>query len=332
MNPFISFCLYVAARVFVQYLKSRPKDSQVKASLQFLLSAMHAIKRKNPLTESFLVQLDVDLEHAGLEDSQQLRVQMDQLMKSTLQNPTRSEGCPMSEWLGMDKMNKKGSGQPTYGDNGLAAFTHPRQGIVDPVSKSPTSSAQSFAYNQQVNGTSQQFNLPNRQRTPGTYQSPSNYQMDTTPDGSSNNDQNTPGSSTQSGANQNPSSHTSHTGYSPQNQQQNPMSSNDLAGITGIFDPNDPSFANFSTDFNMHDFPPSAIDHQQQGFVLPQNWGGGGSSNSGTGGTGLTPGSGASMGGHGMMAGFQGNGVGDLMSGMSEAEWNQMLESFTASG
>lgn len=62
MNPFVSFCLYVAARVFVQFLKSRPNDRQAEASLQFLLSAMHAIKRKNPLTESFLVQLDVDLE------------------------------------------------------------------------------------------------------------------------------------------------------------------------------------------------------------------------------------------------------------------------------
>ena len=61
MNPFLSFCLYVAARVFVQYLKSRPKDEQVRASLQFLLTAMGHIKKKNPLTESFLVQLDVDL-------------------------------------------------------------------------------------------------------------------------------------------------------------------------------------------------------------------------------------------------------------------------------
>ncbi|KAG5912743.1 hypothetical protein E4U42_001923, partial [Claviceps africana] len=62
MNPFISFCLYVAARVFVQYLKSRPDDAQAADSLRFLLSAMDALKRRNPLTESFLVQLDVDFE------------------------------------------------------------------------------------------------------------------------------------------------------------------------------------------------------------------------------------------------------------------------------
>ncbi|KKA30434.1 hypothetical protein TD95_005218 [Thielaviopsis punctulata] len=62
MNPFLAFCLYVAARVFVQYLKSRPDDTQVGDSLRFILGAMAALKRQNPLTESFLVQLDVDLE------------------------------------------------------------------------------------------------------------------------------------------------------------------------------------------------------------------------------------------------------------------------------
>jgi hypothetical protein len=66
MNPFIAFCLYVAARVFVQYLKSKKDDTTVKSSLHFLLSAMQALKSKNPLTESFLVQLDVDLEGSGL--------------------------------------------------------------------------------------------------------------------------------------------------------------------------------------------------------------------------------------------------------------------------
>ncbi|ROW11056.1 hypothetical protein VMCG_01094 [Cytospora schulzeri] len=66
VNPFTSFCLYVAARVFVQYLKSRPDDSETVDSLRFLLAAMGALKRRNPLTESFLVQLDVDLEALGM--------------------------------------------------------------------------------------------------------------------------------------------------------------------------------------------------------------------------------------------------------------------------
>ncbi|KAF2452381.1 fungal-specific transcription factor domain-containing protein, partial [Lineolata rhizophorae] len=66
MNPFVVFCLYVAARVFIQYLRSQPKDQQITSSLQFLLSAMQALKRKNPLSDSFLAQLDVDLEGAGI--------------------------------------------------------------------------------------------------------------------------------------------------------------------------------------------------------------------------------------------------------------------------
>ncbi|KGO78544.1 Transcription factor, fungi [Penicillium italicum] len=66
LNPFTSFCLYIAARVFVQYLKSRPEDSSVHSSLQFLVSALNAMKNKNPLTESFLVQLDVDLDGTGI--------------------------------------------------------------------------------------------------------------------------------------------------------------------------------------------------------------------------------------------------------------------------
>jgi hypothetical protein len=71
MNPFISFTVYVAARVFVQYLKTRPKDQQMNSSLQFLLQAMQALRRRNPLTESFLVQLDLDLESAGIVGLQQ---------------------------------------------------------------------------------------------------------------------------------------------------------------------------------------------------------------------------------------------------------------------
>ncbi len=67
MNPFLAFCLYVASRVFVQYLKARKEDTAVKSSLHFLLAAMQVLKTKNPLTESFLVQLDVDLEGSGLD-------------------------------------------------------------------------------------------------------------------------------------------------------------------------------------------------------------------------------------------------------------------------
>lgn len=69
MNPFMAFCLYVAARVFVQYLKKMPDDHEVRQSLEFLLAAMRAIQRKNPLSESFLVQLNMDIEGSGLDFS-----------------------------------------------------------------------------------------------------------------------------------------------------------------------------------------------------------------------------------------------------------------------
>ena len=63
----MAFCLYVAARVFVQYLKKSPNDEEVRASLEFLLTAMAALKKKNPLTESFMVQLNLDIEGSGLD-------------------------------------------------------------------------------------------------------------------------------------------------------------------------------------------------------------------------------------------------------------------------
>jgi hypothetical protein len=119
MNPFISFCLYVAARVFVQYLKSRPKDNQVRTSLQFLLSAMHAIKRKNPLTESFLVQLDVDLEGAGLEDTRALRQHLPKQFNTT----NRTPACPQDHLAMPDPA--QASQIPTYGDRGLALYNQP---------------------------------------------------------------------------------------------------------------------------------------------------------------------------------------------------------------
>lgn len=68
MNPFISFCVYVAARVFVQYLKFRPDDTAARSSLQFVFVVLDALKNQNPLTESFLVQLEVDIEGTAFQD------------------------------------------------------------------------------------------------------------------------------------------------------------------------------------------------------------------------------------------------------------------------
>lgn len=311
MNPFISFCLYVAARVFVQYLKSRPKDAQVRASLQFLLSAMHAIKRKNPLTESFLVQLDVDLEGAGLDDSRSLRAHAVPQQPAV---PDRSPGCPFT--MGM----KNGPGRiPVYGDEGLSSYNDPNRsnGIVAPLA---SNLADSGGYGtgdmSDFIAASPKIHLPNRHRTPGsmqgsaTYRSPQNginAEMDTSPDGSG--DQRTPSSTTVS--QQNASSHTSHTGHSPASQQQSSSGApTDMAGLSGMFDHNNGSF---SADFDMHNFPASSMN-QQQGFVMPQSWDDVG------GGTGFTPGPSGMTPGMGELANAM---------GLSDEDWNQVLNGFT---
>ena len=67
MNPYLPFCLYVSARVFVQYLRKVNQDSTVQQSLEFLFRVMTTIKRHNPLAESFLIQLALDIEGSGLD-------------------------------------------------------------------------------------------------------------------------------------------------------------------------------------------------------------------------------------------------------------------------
>lgn len=315
MNPFISFCLYVAARVFVQYLKSRPHDTQVHSSLQFLLSAMHAIKRKNPLTESFLVQLDVDLESAGLEDARTLRVQSPRVPGM----PHRSSGCPTAH-IGLqsvvdDVLNpNSGHPRPTYGDNGAAAFTNPNQTSHFMPSGA---NAEDFGYPtvemKDYLTDSPRLTLPNRKRTPGSthgsgaYRSPQSLdnkaEMDTSPD--TGNDHRTPSSTSQSQIN--PSSHTSNTGYSPQTQNHPIEGSNSLkqdeVRFTQSFNP--PSTA-FGAEFDMSSFPTSMPDSQQHpGYTLTQNWSDGYPGMS----TGMTP----------------SGGLNDLMN-MSDADWNQVID------
>lgn len=315
MNPFISFCLYVAARVFVQYLKSRPKDNQVRMSLHFLLTAMHALKRKNPLTGSFLVQLDVDLEAAGLEDSRALRQQM----TNPSQYVDRMPG-PVQCNLAVGQDGELG-GPPAYGDQGLAVYNQPdarnvfdipilSTGSCPYTHETPDPSFSSFVFND-----SNQFEVTSReQRTPGSMhtlndttqnRSPTNLyrDMDTSPDESGGSgEQHTPNSL------QNNSSHTSNTAYSPPNAQdqqhyqtaraQHPSQSTTYDNNLNFFDPNDPSF---TTNFETSSFPATAFDHQQHGFPHPSDWS--------SGKTGLTPGA---------------PGV-DMMN-VSDFDWNQMME------
>lgn len=304
MNPFISFCLYVAARVFVQYLKSRPRDNQVRTSLQFLLSAMHAIKRKNPLTESFLVQLDVDLEGAGLEDTSALR----QHLPKQSSTANRLPACPQGHLAMPDPSHI--DRPPAYGDQGLAVYNQPDAQNV-PTIPLAADISEPFEYSNVITTNTSytgylpndrnQFDVTNReQRTPASlhvmngsnpYRSPVNVStdMDTSPDGSGGGGggQHTPSSQ------QNNSSHTSNTAYSPpstqnpQQQQQHQQNShpqslninNNNNHNSTLFDTTD---LTFTTGFDMSSYPAPSFDPQTQDFLQPQVWE--------MGGTGMTPG------------------------------------------
>lgn len=60
MHMFTPFCVFVAARVLAE-MSHRSLLSSVKADyeqyVRFLEQALHAMKKKNPVTEVFLIQL-----------------------------------------------------------------------------------------------------------------------------------------------------------------------------------------------------------------------------------------------------------------------------------
>ena len=94
-HPFISFCLYVAARVFSHAYKKQRNDDSLRRNLDFLLNAMQAHRRKNPLTESFLVQLTVDLEAAGIPTPPDYTRQSYSLTKATVRDSTMRHLVPI---------------------------------------------------------------------------------------------------------------------------------------------------------------------------------------------------------------------------------------------
>ncbi|OGM50656.1 C6 transcription factor Prf [Aspergillus bombycis] len=67
VNPFLSFCVYVAARVYIQHLKLDPENTEAHSAFQFFRSVIHTLKATNPLAESFLFQLDVDSQGGSFE-------------------------------------------------------------------------------------------------------------------------------------------------------------------------------------------------------------------------------------------------------------------------
>ncbi|KAK9242165.1 fungal-specific transcription factor domain-containing protein [Lipomyces tetrasporus] len=62
-NAFMSFCIYIAARCFVQALRTSPDglDPATRTRLDFLLTALDNMKDDVPIAQSFLLQLEVDM-------------------------------------------------------------------------------------------------------------------------------------------------------------------------------------------------------------------------------------------------------------------------------
>ncbi|EED24272.1 C6 transcription factor Prf, putative [Talaromyces stipitatus ATCC 10500] len=116
LNPFSAFCLYVAARVFVQYLKSRPEGQAVKSSLQFLLTALGALKQFSALTESFLIQLDVDLSGttfgSSMRSMRSKEVQSESDTCAPIVNIRSSEADTLAEGNTNKNANANHSGSP----------------------------------------------------------------------------------------------------------------------------------------------------------------------------------------------------------------------------
>ncbi|KAI9696580.1 MAG: hypothetical protein M1836_005599 [Candelina mexicana] len=151
MHPFLSFCLYVAARVFIQYHKSRPDDQQVLTSLQFILTAMHALKRKNPLTESFLMQLELDLEGTKL-DTPQATYSSKYNCKGVAEVPINSDAVKCSPLITIQQTQS--AGQEIWP-------TEPLYANDSPTSTHNSDSGSKIA---QVSSGESYQNLPNRMK------------------------------------------------------------------------------------------------------------------------------------------------------------------------
>lgn len=245
---------------------------------------MHAIKRKNPLTEPFLAQLDVDLESAGLDS---LRLQP----KTAPKPGEEHQSCSGSGLIVMNDPRV-----PTYGDRGLAAFNCPTQNIVDVDARSISATLDPMGYtNRGTDFNTTQTGLPSRPRASGQFIS----DMDISPDGSG--DQQYSGSSTRNVG----SSHTPSTSYSPQQHQ--PQT--DPNRLATVFDPVYPVM-NLGNGFNGVQQPGGASDPTH-------NWDNGVQGFSGS----TAQGSGFNT--------LSGGELGDVMAGMSDAEWNTVFESMT---
>ncbi|KAF1968588.1 hypothetical protein BU23DRAFT_602051 [Bimuria novae-zelandiae CBS 107.79] len=327
MNPFISFCVYVAARVFVQYLKTRPTDQQMQASLQFLLAAMQALRRKNPLTESFLVQLDLDLESAGVPGLQQNPYKQPQTRGTDGVIPVNSDpvGCsPIFEIRDTQNpsnpINQYGNGEPAR-----PAVPYPIERMTGPFHHAHVTSISPGAQNLDRQNTHW---IPASSNTYGM-SADATTEMDLSPE--ANDDQPSPATTTS-----NTRSHSlphsgnnssSHSSYSPgQPTDQMPYRPSPRMGTQTAPAPNNPisNPISSSSALNNNIFYQTSNDIMNPDFFssapppMPPLAGPGGDLDFSMGTVGND------WGGVGM--GVGGMGVGAGLTEMSDGQWNAMLE------
>lgn len=319
MNPFISFCIYVAARVFVQYLRTRPKDQQMSSSLQFLLQAMQALRRKNPLTESFLAQLDVDLESAGIRSSDQWRIKDSDFPEDTFRRLGEELRCPnMFEPRESQAASSANANSETRTMSGIGQDVSP-QFESTPGPPFHRASIKVNLEPQNLGGFvpsqgATQLNLPARDRRPlndemRTYTIPDNNEMDVSTD-----DQPSPATTNSQSQSQSRVGSTSHSSHSPaypaelhnlqfRDSRKSNMANNILPqpAMSTAMNPN-PNAAFFSASESVFSATMystgSTMGGDPNGFMMGHEWD---VSAMGAGATGMTP--------------------------MSEGSWNQMLES-----
>ncbi|KAF2869815.1 fungal-specific transcription factor domain-containing protein [Massariosphaeria phaeospora] len=304
MNPFISFCVYVAARVFVQYLKTRPKDQQMNSSLQFLLQAMQALRRKNPLTESFLVQLDLDLESAGVVGIQQKQFIPGQSTAESTTVPVNTDTVRCSPMIEIRETQNPSAPINQFG--GVGVTQHSATAYGSSTSGPPFHVANGTLNMENQNTsfittqTNQQLEIPGRDSsryTPGGLNLPpsgfavnESGEMDISPDGPADNPSPATSNSQSRGGS------TSHTSYSPGQQQEHlPYRASPKPSSSQTPLPPNANANMFSSSEDM--FSPSLFPATGD-FMMDHNWEFSTMNNS----TGMTP-------------------------PMSDGGWNQMLES-----
>lgn len=289
---------------------------------------MQALKKKNPLTESFIVQLDVDLEAAGMRDARLMR-SAQQASKNHPDYPhfqrEATQGPSLTDSIGLKQPPR------TFGNSGLAKHSSPSENHFGNVMQQDLppgyaygmSSAERTTPFSYISQDGRTFSVPSRGKTPSADPSPQTLADEMEVSCDTNNDHATPSSN--SNSHHNFSSHaSSNHSFTPPSlhqdeflppQTQAPFATtyaqhnNHLkdVNITTMFNPNDNAFSDF--DFPAFRNPGHNSVPNADPFPVQSTW------SMGT--TGLTPGASTGL-----------TPTGDIMN-LSDAEWGQVLDGFT---